>query len=82
MTKEVQTPVVDAEFTEVVEAPVQEAQVIKCAISVGMTEKGDIFFNVEGADQNLLLMEGLLKYAERHMSRVWEGRLEAQGQAE
>lgn len=60
----------DAEFTEV-----EEKDAVKCAITVGMSEKGDLFFNVDGSDQNLLLMEGLLKYAERHMERVWTERL-------
>lgn len=78
MTKKTEAPVVEAEFTEVEEAKPE----IKCAVTVGMTQAGDIFFNVEGADQNLLLMEGLLKYAERHMNRVWEGRLEATTQVE
>jgi uncharacterized iron-regulated protein len=75
MTKEVQEPVVEAEFTEVNET---EPKAVKCALTVGMTEEGNIFFDVNGSDQNLLLMEGLLKYAQRHMDRVWEGRLENQ----
>lgn len=67
-----ETEVQDVEFTEV-----EEKAAVKCAVSVGMSEAGDIFFNVEGSDQNLLLMEGLLKYAERHMERVWKERLGA-----
>lgn len=73
MAKEVQAPVVEAEFTEVEEKQPE----VKCAVTVGMTTDGDIFFDVKGEDQNLLLMEGLLKYAERHMDRVWAGRLDA-----
>lgn len=72
MAKKEQTAgkVVEAEFTDVKPA-------VRCAITVGMTEAGDIFFNVEGSDQSLINMEGLLKYADRHMERIWAQRLDA-----
>ena len=77
------TKVVEGEFTEVVQAEeVQAAPAIKCAVTVGMTEAGDIFFNAEGSDQSLINMEGLLKYADRHMERVWNERLEVAKQAQ
>lgn len=67
--KEVQEPTVDAEFTEV-------EQEVKCFVTVGMDAEGKIFFDTGGFDQNLINIEGLLKYAERHMDRVWKDRLE------
>ena len=62
----------EAQYTEV---PEQQEPAVKCAVTVGMTETGDIFFDVKGSEQTLVLMEGLLKYAERHMDRVWADRL-------
>lgn len=74
------TKVVEGQFTEVEEVQAEEVQAkapaIKCAVTVGMTEAGDIFFNVEGFDQSLINMSGLLKYADRHMEHVWSERLE------
>ena len=77
MNKEANEQVVEAEFTEVEPKKAET----KCAIVVGMTVDGDIFFDVQGSDQNLLLMEGLLKYAERHMDRVWVERLDTASKA-
>jgi hypothetical protein len=83
MTKEVKEPVVDGEFTEVEEGKPQNVKPeIKCAITVGMTEAGDLFFNVDGKDQSLVNMDGLVKYAERHMDNVWAARLAAAAQAQ
>lgn len=79
--KKVEAPVVEAEFEEVVppapEAPVEEKAGVKCAIHVGMTAEGDMFFDITGTDQNLPLVDGVLKYAERNIDRIWEERLTA-----
>jgi hypothetical protein len=79
MTKEVKAPeeVVEAEFTEV-----QEERQVKCEVSVGVTETGDVYFNVSGSDQSLINIEGLLAYANRHLDKIWEGRLDAARQSE
>jgi hypothetical protein len=79
MTKHVEAPIVEAEFTEVEEG---KPQGVKCSVTVGMTEAGDIFFNVDGSDQSLINIEGLLAYADRHMDKIWEGRLNNVQQAE
>ena len=78
MTKEVQAPVVDAEFTEVEEAQEEKREAIECLVSVGITEEGNMFFNISGSKQSLVTVDGLLKYAERHMESVWKDRLSAE----
>jgi hypothetical protein len=78
MTKEVKAveEVVEAEFTEVTEAPVEEqGKPIACGFSVIMTEDGDISFHPHGSNPNLVTMDGLLKYAERYLEREWAPRL-------
>lgn len=80
MTKAVETPEVqEGEFTEVEEP---KGARIKCQVSVGITEEGHIYFDVDGYDQSLITAEGLLRYAERHMSKTWEERLAKQASKE
>ena len=88
--KKVEEPIIEAEFTEVEEAPkkkkaaapkaqeveVQEESGIRCAITIVQTEVGDISFNTDGSDQSLITIEGLLKYANRHMDNVWKDRFQ------
>lgn len=73
--------VVEAEFSEVeapeVETTEQDGQPIKTGVLVAITEAGDLHFQLLGSDQNLLTVEGLLKYADKHMAKVWEARLAA-----
>lgn len=57
----------DAEFTE---APQEDPKVVTM-IHLGYREDGSLIFNVEG-EANLLAIEGLLKYADREMKKVWE----------
>lgn len=57
----------DAEFTE---APQEDPEVVTM-IHLGYREDGSLIFSVEG-EANLLAIEGLLKYADREMKRVWE----------
>jgi ABC-type uncharacterized transport system ATPase component len=66
--------VVDGEFTEVEETVAQPDEAIKCGIKVLITEGGNIYFDVEGSEQNLLIIDGLLKHAERQVERLWEAR--------
>lgn len=61
---------VEVESTEVEE--VEETVAVRTMIQVGMTENGDVFFRPDGSDQSLIALEGLLKYAERHMDKLWE----------
>lgn len=59
---------------EVVVEEVQQEQAapeIRCAVTVGITTGGDVFFDIDGQDQNLVTVDGLLKYAQRHMDNVW-----------
>lgn len=57
----------DAEFTE---APQEDPEVVTM-IHLGYREDGSLIFSVEG-EANLLAIEGLLKYADREMKKVWE----------
>lgn len=57
----------DAEFTE---APQEDPKVVTM-IHLGYREDGSLIFSVEG-EANLLAIEGLLKYADREMKKVWE----------
>jgi hypothetical protein len=57
----------DAEFTE---APQDDPKVVTM-IHLGYREDGSLIFSVEG-EANLLAIEGLLKYADREMKKVWE----------
>ena len=57
----------DAEFTEV---PQEDPKVVTM-IHLGYREDGSLIFSVEG-EANLLAIEGLLKYADREMKKVWE----------
>jgi hypothetical protein len=78
MTKEVKAveeEVVEAEFTEVTEAPAAEEKAILCGFSVIMTEDGDISFHPHGSNPSLVTLDGLLKYAERYLEREWAPRL-------
>jgi hypothetical protein len=75
MTKKVEEQVVEAEFTEVEEAP-------RCVVSVGMKADGSVFFTLDGTEQSLINIEGLLKYAEKHMELVWKERLGLAGQSQ
>jgi hypothetical protein len=57
----------DAEFTE---APQEDPEVVTM-IHLGYRKDGSLIFSVEG-EANLLAIEGLLKYADREMKKVWE----------
>jgi hypothetical protein len=59
----------DAEFTE---APQEDPKIVTM-IHLGYREDGSLIFSVEG-EANLLAIEGLLKYADREMKKVWEQR--------
>lgn len=64
----------DADFTEVPQEEVPEEEPgIVTLIHLGYKEDGSLLFSVEG-EANLLAIEGLLKYADREMKRVWEQR--------
>lgn len=63
------------EMEQVEQTPVTQDD-IKCAVTIGITQSGDIFFQPSGTDQNLLALDGLLKYAERHMANVWKARMQ------
>ena len=72
--------VVEAEFTEVEEAQEEKREAIECLVSVGITEEGNMFFNISRSKQSLVTVDGLLKYAERHMENVWKDRFETKGE--
>jgi hypothetical protein len=64
--------VVDGEFSEV-----EESETPRCVVTVGMKDDGSVFFTLDGTEQSLINIEGLLKYAEKHMELVWKDRLGA-----
>lgn len=63
----------EAEFTEVEEKV--EVEIPRCLVTVGMKEDGSVFFTLDGSEQSLINIEGLLKYAEKHMEVMWKERL-------
>jgi hypothetical protein len=66
--------VVDAEYTEVEEGSTEKAKP-KCEIVVGMEEDGQLYFYARGAEPSLLNIEGLLKFAQLKMRRIWDERM-------
>lgn len=78
MTKTKEEQVVEAEFTEMPE----DVEVPRCVVTVGMKQDGSVFFTLDGSEQSLINIEGLLKYADKHMELVWKERLGLAGQAE
>lgn len=74
MAKEQVKVVQDAEI-------VQEDQVPRCEITVGIDMKGNVYYRIGGPDQSLITIEGLLKYANREMDRLWGRTLEASSKA-
>lgn len=58
----------DAEFTEVKEE--KEEPKIITMINLGYREDGSVIFTVNG-EGNLLAIEGLIKYAEREVGKLW-----------
>lgn len=71
MSKELE--VQEAEFTEVEEKA--EVEIPRCIVTVGMKNDGSVFFTLDGSEQSLINIEGLLKYAEKHMEVMWKERL-------
>lgn len=65
MAKELE--VQEAEFTEV-----EEVDTPRCVVTVGMRKNGSVFLTLDGSEQSLINIEGLLKYAEKHMDILWE----------
>lgn len=61
---------------EVQEAEIVEEEVgIQCELTVGINENGDIYLKVGGTVQSLVTMDGLLKYAERHIEALWKDKV-------
>jgi hypothetical protein len=63
---------------------------VRCEVRIGVLKNGQLYFNAEGEGADLLVIDGLLKYAKRRMSQQWDIRdaqqiaamREAQAQAE
>jgi hypothetical protein len=72
-----ETKIVEAEYTEVTEgeseAPEQPQP--KCEIVVGMEPNGNLYFFARGAEPSLLNIEGLLKFAQLKMRKIWDERM-------
>jgi len=67
--KVVKEDVVDGEFTEV---KAQEERPVETGLTVTMYADGALDFHVFGADTNLAKLDGLARYLERNMDRLWE----------
>lgn len=48
----------------------------KCEISVGMEPNGNLYFLARGEDPSLLNIEGLIRFAQLKMAKIWEERME------
>lgn len=71
-----QPAVIDVEATEVIEAQETETTVMpRCEIRVGMDQEGKLYFDLRGDDQNLVIIEGLIKYATKHINKIWDERV-------
>lgn len=61
----------EAEFTEVEE----DFKIPRCIVQLTLDEDGSVSFRLDGSEQSLVNIEGLLKYAEKHMEVMWKERL-------
>lgn len=66
--------VVEAEFEEVEKE--EEPKKVACGLLVALTVDGDVSIQLLGENQNLVTLDGLVKYAERYLDKTWEPRLE------
>ena len=64
------------ELEQAVEENALDEQVseIRCQLTIGVTEQGELYFNASGNSPDLLTIDGLLAYAKRRMKAVWEQR--------
>lgn len=53
----------------------QPQQRIECGIVVVLLENGDMSVQFLGERQNLITLDGLLKYAERYLDNQWKPRM-------
>lgn len=60
--------IIEADFTE--EKPEDDKLEMETLIYLGQSKNGELVFTVTG-NKNLLLIDGLLEYAKREMTRVW-----------
>lgn len=68
------------EVEEEVQQPAPDKKKLKCALVIGITEDNQMFVNIEGDEQNLIHIEGLMGYARKHVDQLWNNALEGQGQ--
>jgi formylmethanofuran dehydrogenase subunit E len=76
-----QQKIVDAEYTEVPEEAEgsTEQPKPKCEVTIGMEQDGGLYFTVRGVEPSLLNIEGLLKFAQLKMRKIWDERLTPKG---
>lgn len=63
------TPAVTEEVTT---EEVKEQVPVRCEIVLGVLADGRLYFNVAGEGTDLLVIDGLIKYAERRMKQQWD----------
>lgn len=51
----------------------EKKEMPKCELIVGIKQNDEIYFYVGGEEKNLLLIEGLIKYAQKRMDNIWQG---------
>jgi len=56
--------------TAAAEEPVENP--IRCELVIGVLKDGRLYFNVHGDGADLLVIDGLIKYAERRMRQQWD----------
>lgn len=69
--------VVDAEIVQ--EGTVEIPQ---CEIILGVGEAGNVYYKIHGSNQSLVLIEGLLKYAQIENERLWAASVEQNKKAQ
>lgn len=75
-TKENTEEAVYREVDAAQEAPQSEEKRLKCALIIGITEDNQMFVEMEGYEQNLVHIEGLMGYARKHVDALWNEALD------
>lgn len=62
------------EAGEALQEEQKEEVPIQCEITVGILANGRIYFEIDGDEPNMLVIDGLIKYADRMMKQQWDYR--------
>lgn len=63
--------IVEGEFTAV-----EEKKEVRCEITAGIDVEGNAYYRINGVDQSLIVLDGLVDYAQRIIDALWRQTLE------